>query len=247
MFKNTAIGLTCFLLGILGGMGAIGRADGLRLELGAGVSRYSLAPEGSWWYDGFDTKNKLVVRSYQAGLAWLPLKSGAWSYGAKVGYANLGTVQSWNSFPIFEDGTHRDSRVNPNCNRSNLEGCVGSYNGQGKSSGYYFGPAVERAFGGEVSLGAEVGVYSYKSSWTADSVRGIENGEVWCAFGGDWDLARARHVTSYLGATARWEWLQLSARRYSSVHASRAEIDPMYVGLTSGPVWTVMVGLSIPI
>lgn len=223
-------------------------ASDLRLEVNAGVARSHLANEGAWWYEGFDTKTKLTTSSYSLGALWTPLKRGAWAFGARVGYANLGTVQSWNSFPIFEDRTHRDSRVNPNCDRSNLEGCVGAYNGQGKASGYYFGPAVERDFGGGVVIGAEAGVYSYKSAWTADSVRAVEaNGEPWCTFGGDWDYARARHVTSYVGASARWEWLQISARRYSQVHASRAEVDPMFVGMTSGAVWTVMLGVSIPL
>lgn len=218
----------------------------VRVELGVGIARSSLAPEGSWWYDGFDTKTKLTTLSHKAGLMWAPLKSGAWSYGGRVGYANLGTVQSWNSFPIFEDGTRRDSRVNPNCNHSNLEGCVGAYNGQGKASGYYLGPVAERDFGGGVAIGGEIGAIKYKSSWTADSVRAVDaNGQPWCTFGGDWDLARGYHWTSYIGAHARWEWLQFEVRRYSSIGASRAEINPMFVGMTSGAVWTAQVGVSI--
>ena len=225
---------------------AANAAQTLRLELGAGVATHQLAPEGSWWYDGFQTKTKLLTSAYQVGMLWTPIKSGAWSFGGRAGYANLGTVQSWNSFPIFEDGSHRDSRVNPNCNKHTLEGCVGAYNGQGKASGYYFGPAAERDFGGGVAIGGEVGAIKYKSAWTADQVRGVESdGEPFCAFGGDWDYARGYHWTSYIGAHARWQWLQISARRYSSVMASRAEINPMFVGMTSGPVWTVMLGASI--
>ena len=217
-----------------------------RLEGNIGLATHQLAPEGSWWYEGFDTKTKLVTGSYSLGLLWTPIKSGSWSYGGRAGYANLGTVQSWNSFPIFEDGSHRDSRVNSNCNHSNLEGCVGAYNGQGKASGYYFGPVAERDFGGGVAIGGEIGAYKYKSSWTADSVRAVEtNGEPWCVFGGDWDLARGHHWTSYLGAHARWEWLQISARRYSSIKASRTDAHPDFVGMTNGPVWTVMVGVSV--
>lgn len=246
MFKQTAIGLVCFLAGIVGGMGAISHSQ-VRLEASAGIADHFLAPEGSWWYDGFDKKTKLTTGGYQAGLLWAPLKSGAWSFGARVGYANLGTVQSWNSYPIFEDHSSRDARVNSVCNPSTLAGCTGSYNGRGNSSGYYFGPVAERDFGGGVAFGAEFGAFRYQSSWEADSVRVVENGQPVRAFDGTWDYARGYHVTSYAGASARWEWLQVSVRRYSNVHASRAEIDPMYVGMTSGPVWTVMVGLSIPL
>lgn len=247
MFKQSLLVLSGLLVGYIGGMGAIGHSQTLRLELNAGIATHALAPEGSWWYEGFDTKTKLTTGSYSAGAIWTPIKRGDWTFGGRVGYANLGTVQSWNSFPIFEDGTHRDARVNPNCNHANLEGCTGAYNGQGKASGYYLGPVAEKNFGG-FSVGGEFGVFKYKSSWTADSVRGVDaNGQPWCTFGGDWDLARAEHVTSYLGAHLRIDWLQVSARRYSSVIASRASVDPMFVGMTSGPVWTVMVGASIPL
>lgn len=247
MFKHTAIGLLCFLLGLIGGLTGAGQTQTLRLELGAGIADHTLAPEGSWWYEGYETKTKLTTPSHQVGLIWTPIQRGAWSIGGRLGYANLGTVQSWNSFPIFEDYSDKDHRVNPNCNKENLHGCVGAYNGQGKSSGYYLGPVIERDFSG-VALGAEFGGYRYKSAWTADSVRGVEpDGTPFCAFGGDWDAARAYHWTSYIGAHARWQWLQISVRRYSNVHASRAEVDPMFVGMTSGPVWTVLAGLSIPL
>jgi hypothetical protein len=247
MFKNAAIGITCFLLGLLGGMGAISHSSDVRFEMGAGVARHSLAPEGSWWYDGFDVKTKLTTSSYSFGVAWNPLHSGRWSYGARLGYANLGTVQSWNSFPIFEDFTEKDARVNANCDRETLHGCVGAYNGQGKSSGYYLGPVVERKVG-DLVLGGELGAFRYKSSWTADSVRAVEpNGDPWCTFGGDWDYARGHHATSYVGAHARWEWVHVSVRRYSNIRASRTDVHKDFVGMTSGPVWTMQIGLSIPL
>lgn len=220
----------------------------LRLEGAVGIAKHTEAPEGSWWYQNYATDTKLLTSSYQLGAMWTPIRSGAWSYGARAGYANLGTVQSWNSFPIFEDGTHRDNRVNPHCNQSTLEGCIGAYNGQGKASGYYLGPMLERDFGGGVALGAELGAYRYKSAWTADQVRGVDpDGVPFCSFGGDWDYARGYHTTSYLGAHARWEWMQFSVRRYSNVRASRVDVNKDFVGMTSGGVWTLQIGVSIPL
>lgn len=246
--KKVLLGTTCFLAGLITAVGITSQAQSLRLELDAGVAGHTLGPESSWWYKNYTTNTKLLTSAYQIGALWTPIKSGAWSYGGRVGYANLGTVQSWNSFPIFEDGTQRDNRVNPNCNRQTLEGCIGAYNGQGKASGYYLGPVAERDFGGGVALGAEIGVYRYKSAWTVDSVRAVDgDGEPFCTFGGPWDYARGYHATSYIGAHARWEWLQFSARMYSNVHASRVDVHKDFVGMTSGPVWTLMLGLSIPL
>lgn len=220
----------------------------VRLELGVGMAIHTLAPEGSWNYNGYRRDMKLMTHSYSVGVGWTIWEIGAWHYGVRAGYANLGVVQSWNTFPIFEDGSQRDNRVNPNCNRQTLEGCIGAYNGQGHASGYYFGPMVERNFGGGVFIGGEFGGYKYKSAWTADNVRAVDSQvEPFATFGGDWDYARGYHVTSYLGAHARWQWVKLEVRRYSNVRASRVDVHPDFVGMTSGAVWVFQVGATIPL
>lgn len=251
MFKQTVIGLTCFLAGIITAIGITSQAQSLRLELSAGISKHALAPEGTWWYSGFDTNAKLVTPGYTAGLLWTPIKKGDWLLGARVGYADLGRVRATNSFPVYEDGTHRDARVNPSCNRTTLEGCTGKFDGSGKTKGWYLGPAFERDFGGGVALGGEIGVYRYRSAWVAGNVR-IEDGNggefIPPAFDGfTWNSANGEHTTSYVGANARWNYLYVYARRYSMVHASQVEVSHDFIGMTSGPVWTVMVGLSIPL
>jgi hypothetical protein len=251
MFKSTVIGLTCFLLGLAGGIGAISHSQTLRLEIGAGVAKHQLAPEGSWWYEGFDTKTKLLTGSYEAGLAWFPIQRGDWLIGGRAGYFNTGTVKAQNSFPIFEDRTNRDARVNPVCDKQTYEGCTGKFSGQGKASGWYIGPAVEKSFGKDWSVGGEIGAFFYSSAWTADTLRVFDNdGTEFTPPGQEhygWDNARERHVTPYAGLNARYQWVYVSTRVYGNVRAARTDVNPEFVGMTSGPVWSVMAGLSIPL
>lgn len=218
-----------------------------RFELTTGFTKHKLAPEGAWHYEGFETDTKLFVGSYQAGLLWLPIKHGDWGYGFRIGYADLGKIRASNSFPIYEDYSNADARVNPVCNRSTLEGCVGKFDGEGKTRGWYIGPAVERDFGGGVGIGLEVGAYIYHSNWTVGNLRVVDGDEfvpaVWEGF--KWDSAKGQHITSYVGANVRWQNLFIAGRYYSQVHAARTDLNPAYIGMTSGPVWSLMAGISV--
>lgn len=225
-------------------MVAIGHAQ-TRLEIAAGFTKHKLAPEGAWHYDGFETDTRLLVGSYAVGLLWTPIKAGDWLIGARGGYANLGKVHAMNSFPIFERGPG-DARINPVCDRATLYGCTGRFNGTGTTKGWYLGPAIERNFG-SVAVGAEAGAYIYHSNWIARDLRVVDGGQefippMWEGF--VWDSAKGQHITPYVGANARWNNFFVSGRYYSQVHAARTELHPDFIGMTSGPVWSVMAGLS---
>lgn len=226
-------------------------AEGLRLELEAGKTKHQLAPEGSWWYQGFDKHTKLTVGSWRAGLLWTPIKYGDWLIGARAGYADLGKTKAENSFPVFEDGSSSDARVNPHCDHATLSGCVGRFNGQGQTKGWYLGPTIHYKLLPDMTIGAEAGAYLYRSDWVATSFRVVD------PTGGDfapqgmqglvWNNAHAAHATSYLGADFRFMWFTINARRYSQVHASNMAENKDFIGMTSGPVWSIMAGISIPL
>jgi hypothetical protein len=220
----------------------------LRLELAAGVARHRLAPEGSWWYDGFPTDVRLRTSAFTAGIAWTPLSWGKTRLGVRAGYSDLGRVTSDNSFPIHEDRSIHDSRVNPNCDRATLSGCNGRYQGSGKTRGFYFGPAVERDFG-PITLGAEAGLYVYRSHWVAINWRAYDAAGEFTPPGWDqihWDHVRDEHGTWYTGLNARWNGLFVSWRHYANVRAGDTSKGPLYIGMTSGPLWSFMVGASLP-
>lgn len=219
----------------------------LRLEATAGVAKHGLAPEGSWWYDGFETNNQLQTSAFAVGLLWTPWEWRGYRLGMRGGYSDLGTVKANNHFPIYEDGSIHDARVNSNCDRTTLSGCTGKYRGAGTTKGFYFGPAGERDFG-PVTLGAEVGLFMYRSKWVAINARGVDSAGEFMPAGWDrtqWDQVRNDHGTWYAGVNARWNGWFVSYRHYANVRAADTSKGFEYVGLTSGPVWSLMVGASL--
>lgn len=219
----------------------------LRLELGAGVAQSRLAPEGSWWYAGFATHTELRTRAFSVGGSWLPLARGPYRLGLRAGYSDLGTVKASNEFPIFEDGSSRDARVNPTCDRATLAGCTGKFQGRGPTKGWSFGPVIERDFRG-VTLGAEAGVFYYRAKWVATEFRAVdEHGEFVPGNFANlrWDELNKPHATWYIGATARWKLFFVQARRYALVHAADTERGKDFIGMTSGPLWSLMAGVAI--
>jgi hypothetical protein len=220
----------------------------LRLELATGVAKHRMAPEGSWWYEGFETNARIKTSAWSAGLLWTPIERGRLRLGARIGYSDLGRVTADNSFPIYENWTMADARVNPNCDRATLAGCTGKYHGAGKAKGFYFGPAAERDFGA-FTLGLEAGLFLYRSEWVAINTRAVDDAGEFIPPGWDqirWDHVRNHHGTWYTGLNARWRGLFVTWRHYSNVRAADTSKGFEYVGMTSGPVWSLMVGASLP-
>ena len=221
--------------------------DSWRIEGAYGVCKHSLANEGSWHYDGYEKNMQLRPACYQFGASWLR-QTGAWGTGLRLAYVDLGKVKADNEFPIVEDGGPDDHRVNNDCQYAKTGSyarCKGRFQGEGSTYGISLGPIVERNLG-PVTLGAETGVYSYRSSWV------VRDGHVQCTSPdcsmsntGEWDYARGTHQTWYAGASARVHWLTVGVRRYANVHASQAAKNPGYIGMTSGPVWQFAVGGNI--
>jgi hypothetical protein len=210
--------------------------DPLRFELQAGACKYQLAPEGSWWYEGYQTDVKLTVPCHQVGISWLPVKRGTWRFGVRGSYVDLGEVKANNDFPAVEDGSQNDHRVNP-------AGPVGSYSGSGGAWGWTLGPVAEWSTG-RWTVSGELGA-AYLWTWwhvTQASIDGVP-------ININWRYADGYKWTSYLGLGAHYSidkaWrVDLSLRRYSQVHASQAEVNSEYIGIFSGPVYSLMLGAS---
>jgi hypothetical protein len=220
----------------------------VRLELATGVAKHQLAPEGSWWYEGFQTNVRTRTSAFSVGLLWTPIERGRTRLGLRAGYSDLGRVTADNAFPIYEDWSMADARVNPNCDRATLAGCTGKYHGAGKAKGFYIGPALDRDFGG-LTLGVEGGLFLYRSEWVAINARAVDGAGEFIPPGWDqirWDHVRNHHGTWYGGLNARWRGLFVTWRRYSNVRAADTSKGFEYVGMTSGPVWSFMVGASLP-
>jgi opacity protein-like surface antigen len=212
------------------------RADEFRLEAGLGACRYSLAQEGSWWYDGYRTDTKLTTPCHQVGLSWLPAVTGGWKLGGRLAYVNLGTVKANNSFPAVEDGSYHDNRVNP-------KGPVGEYSGRGGASGVTLGPVAERSYGAW-TLSGEAGVAYLRTYWHVDdaSIEGEKQDINWRhADGNKWTWYAG--LGTHYDLTKHWR-ADLTFRYYGRVHASQAQTNYQYIGLFGGPAYTVLVGAS---
>jgi hypothetical protein len=228
----------------------------VRLEIGVGTAKHGLAEEGSWWYEGFQVDTKLKTSAFSVGILWTPIEMGKTRLGARIGYSDLGRITANNTFPIYEDWSSSDARVNPNCDRTTLAGCTGKYQGAGKAKGLYVGPVVERDFEtgklwlepGKITLGLEGGLFFYRSEWVAINARAVDQHGEFVPAGWDqirWDHVRNDHGTWYVGLNARWNDLFVSWRRYSNVRASDTSKGFEYVGISSGPVWSVTIGASL--
>jgi hypothetical protein len=200
--------------------------DPLRFELQAGACKYHLAPEGSWWYEGYQTDVKLTVPCHQFGISWLSVKRGTWRFGIRGSYVDLGEVKANNDFPAVEDGSQNDNRVNP-----------------AGARGWTIGPVAERSFG-RWTVSGELGAAHLWTWWhvTQASIDGTPVNI-------NWRYADGYKWTSYLGLGAHYSinkaWrVDLTGRRYSQVHASQAEVNSQYVGIFSGPVYSLMLGVS---
>jgi hypothetical protein len=241
MFKSTVIGLTCFLLGLAGGMAAISNADGIRLEVSGGNCKHRFAEDSSWSYrdwGSYETNYDLTPECLQIGASWMPWSVGKLKYGVRLAYVDLGKIGGDITYPVDEPEYFRAKET-----RTPINSETARLHGQGGSRGLTLGIASEYPVG-PFWIGPETGVAMLYSTWrtTFNHAQAVNEG---CRQ--DWACADGWHATLYAGATLRYEWLFLSYRRYANVHASQSEKNPLFIGPTTGPVDSVLVGLSIPL
>lgn len=242
MLKQTVIGITCFLLGVAGGMAAFSNAEPTtRVEILGGSCQHRFAPDSSWSYrewGNYETNMDLSPKCYQLGVSYLPFQLKGWDWGFRAAYVDLGRIDADNTFPVNEPEYFRAKET-----KTPVNSPTERFQGTGGARGLTLGLATERKVG-PLHVGPEGGLALLYSRWHVESpdVVAILNG---CR--SDWACADGWKATAYVGLTARYGWLMVSARRYLNVRASQAQDNPLYIGPTTGPVDAVMVGLSIPL
>ncbi len=248
MFKQTLIGLTCFLLGVAGGMGAFSSAEPtVRLEAALGATKYRLSDDSNWHYSYGSTyaqKMELQAKSYQLGVSWWPkrAKFGDTSFGLRGAFVDFGKYTLDNEYPACEPcyfKAKEDKTAAP-------EG-KGRFQGQGGSKGLTFGLAAEHKVW-KLYPGAEIGMAALYSTFHT----GISHEQaVMEGCGRKWACADGLTWTWYVGASLRFERASVSIRRYDNVRASNASSDhplsALFVGPTAGALRGVYVMYSHPI
>lgn len=229
--------LALLMLGlVIGVLISASSADDMRAEAGLGVCRHHLAADASWRYayGNYQTDMRLSPECGQLSLAWLPIERGRARFGLRASYVDLGSVRANNTFPSNEQAyfVAKDTRTA-------VASSTSSFTGTGTANGFTVGPAVERSFTRDVSMGLELGVAYLYTTWHVTSLNGMQTAP--------WEYADGWTRSLLGGVNARWKWLFASVRVYANVHASRANVNYQYIGPTSGPLVQGIVGVSIPL
>lgn len=251
MFKATAIGITFFLLGLVAGMGAVSTADSnIRVEVAGGQCRHHLAADASWSYrdwGSYQSNMELQPSCLQAGVSWMPYWKGFGKtrLGLRIAYVDLGNITADNTFPLDELEYFRAKETKTPVNSPTY-----SFHGNGGSRGMTMGLASEFPLAWGIHVGPEAGAAFLYSRWNAYFPNQEEESPVG-GCGKGWACANGWHATAYAGVTVRYEWLQISARRYFNAHASNTNSpdtrSALFIGPTTGPVDSILIGISIPL
>lgn len=214
----------------------------VRFEIAAGNCKHRLAQDASWSYrekGDYETNMRLDPDCHQLGASWMPKWSGLGDLrlGVRGAYVHLGRIEADNTFPLNEPEYFRAKEEGGPVNSE-----TSRFTGHGSSQGFTLGLASEYPVW-KFHVGAEVGAALLYSSWKAFFKNGEE--QIY-GCGAGWRCADGWHWTPYVGASARYEWLQISWRRYMNAHASDATQNPLFIGPTTGPVDQMLIGLSIP-
>jgi hypothetical protein len=248
MGRGISRGLVVFFAGLLAGLSAgvgvnafSGEETPLRIEALAGHCKHRLGPDSSWHYQygGYQTNMDMTPNCIQAGLSYLPFKYRDLRLGFRVAYVDLGDIKAHNTFPVDEKEYFRAREAGEPVNSATAR-----YQGQGGARGLTLGLASEYPVG-PFKIGPEAGAAFLYARWSVMVADGVQDISPGCRY--DWSCANGWKVTPYFGVTARYEWLEVSFRRYANVHASRTERRDYFIGPYTGPVDSVMVGISIPL
>ena len=234
--------LTGLVVGLLLAVGFTSIASDIRLEAAGGSCQHRLAPDASWSYrewGDYQTKMRLKPNCYQVGLSWLPWQRGATRYGIRIGYVDLGRIKADNEYPVDEQAYFIAKET-----RTPVNSATARFQGTGGSRGFTAGFAAETPMGA-FHIGPEIGMAMLYARWHVQ-FPGF-GAAVASGCREDWACADGWHATWYVGATARYQWLFVSYRRYMNVYTSQSEKNPLFVGPTTGPVDQVLVGISVPL
>lgn len=240
-WKRAAILL--FIVALMALMGhRDANAEGLRVELTAGTCRYGKATDGSWWKDNYPAEYDLTVPCGAVHVSSTPWGLGSYKTGWRLGFVDLGRPKATTNVPLI-DAEANSFPSGADCFPHSGAGCVGKFQQTGGAYGLTASAIIERSYG-KLTLGAEAGIFYYRSWWL---VLGEWPAPGTCPACTDrqefsWDHARGNHGTSLLGLTAEYQGWLLHVRRYSQVYASKTDENPGNIGLIGGALVSVNAG-----
>ncbi len=216
------------------------RAEGLRLEAGAGTCHAHTPPENLWHQN--DQPNHMQMRD-RCGEVGLLIPSRFENVNLLVRYANLGryAIQARAIADDNDDFTRR-GKVSTDPRRAECAGgfhadCLYNWNGSGDANGMLFGVAYEPLHFGALHIGAEVGLFVYRATW-----REII-GPIDCPGNQCWQMQIDQRTgwqrAPELGVTARAGYFYAGVRRYDV--PTHAPITPGF----KAPIMQFVLGVSV--
>lgn len=213
-----------------------------RFEAGVGHCRHQLAPDASWSYrewGNYETKMNINPICYQVGVSYLPVEFDGVKVGFRASLVDLGRITANNSYPVNEQAYFLAKDT-----RTAVQSDTGRFTGSGSSRGLTLGLAAETQKSG-LNIGAEVGLALLRNTWRVNFPNFGAANVTGCRT--DWACADGNQITPYIGVNARWKYLFVSIRQYTSVHASQSEANPLFIGPTAGSVTQMTIGASVPL
>ena len=200
----------------------------LRVEATAGQCTHRLAEDTNWHYElgGYETNMGLKPNCWNLSGVWMMDKTFGW----KAGVVDLGSVRANNTYPLPEQA-YFDAKNN----HTAIDATTYRFQGNGHSRGFTFGPVFE-AKHKDFAVRSEAGVAVLYNTWHA-----------WTAAAGTWDYADSWNSTWYVGGSVRYKYLMAGVTLFRNVHASNANLNPLFIRPTTGPVVQTTVGVSIPL
>jgi hypothetical protein len=216
----------------------------LRFEAQGGICEQTRDSMGVWWNGHYPTQIDVTDACLQVGVSQTPWKLGNYRLGWRAAYVNLGRVEFDNTFAMRDDEQFNNP-TGADCDPlDGMKGCVGRGIAGGATYGVTLGAVGERDFG-KLTLGAEAGAFYYYSEFNVTVYNVPQNGDA--PFGGPYSLQFAGWaLTPYAGLQARYGIFTLSSRVYAKVVAHEPGCGGCS-GITNGPAWSVMGGVSIPL
>jgi hypothetical protein len=222
MFKQTVIGLTCFLLGLVGGLGAVSHSQ-VRLEASVGRCEAKGKDQGQWWTDmGAEMVSEKIQSScYQVGVSELTHRISSLSLGWRASYVDLGALSI---------GEEAFGGVGPQPHWTAT--------GSGYVRGVSFGAIAEKPFG-YWKLTAEGGFLGYQSGWEAVAYHVSHDVSVEANPGSK--TGTAFYYGAGLGYTRKKLTLEASFRRYPTINFNTVAPNADVVGPSQVSVNVAMI------